>query len=230
LAMSTRRASAAKVVGLVTVIFAACFAVIVVLVLAGWATGWLNGEKVDGVVAVLKGKTETVEEAAGAKTPELALPREEEILATVRRAREAQEEQLRTLQLEAERTRLELEGVRQDARRAVAEMEGQARKLADEKKRFEAAKSAWETSLASEGLRKLKETLEEMDATKAAEMLYGYDLGTTVKVMGVIRRDGRAAILEAILAMDKQKGLTESTGRAGQIMRLLGNPAAGTAS
>ena len=36
----------------------------------------------------------------------------------------------------------------------------------------------------------------------------------------------RAAILEAIYDMDKKRGLTDATGRAGQIIKMLGDPAA----
>jgi flagellar motility protein MotE (MotC chaperone) len=128
--------------------------------------------------------------------------------------------------LETERKKMELEVVRRDAQRMVAELDARLKKLDEETKRFETEKRSYQESLASEGLRKLREVLEEMDAGKAAEMLYDYDINTTAKVLGVIRKDERAAILEAILALDKKRGLTEANGRAGQILKLLANPTA----
>ena len=211
-----------KIARMVVGVFAACFALILLGVGMVWALGWVSGAQVREAVAILRGTGETE------KTPTMRgsieeLARQRELLETVTRAREAQEERLKKLQLETERKGSELEGVRQDATRAVAELEAKSRALKEERKAFEAQKSEYERSLASEGLRKLREALEEMDSAKAAEMLYEYDLKTTVRVLGGMRKDGRAAILEAIYDLDRKKGLTDAKGRAGEILRMLGS-------
>lgn len=220
------KATMGKVVGLLVVVFAAGFVLIVAGVVLVWATGWVTEGQMREIVVILKGEEPTGTETGKPEGVEKALPREREELEAVRKARKAQEEILSKVQLETERKKAELESVRQDAQRAVTELDARVKALKEEEKRFETAKRAYEESLASEGTRKLKETLEEMDAQKAAEMLYGYDLKTAARVLGAMRKEERAAIIEATFDMDKKRGLTDATGRAGQIIRELGNPGA----
>ena len=226
--MDYGKSRAAKVAGIVTELFAACFAVSLLLVLGGLATGRLNGERFGAALAALRGETRGEESAA--MTPELEMPREAEALEAVKRARTEQEELLGKLSLETERKQIELDAIRRDGRRATQEMERKQKEFEEARARLERERSEWTETLASDGLRKVKEALEEMDAAKAAELLYEHDLTTTVQLLGSMRRHERATILEAIITLDRRKGLTETTGRAGQIMRMLTNPVAGAES
>jgi flagellar motility protein MotE (MotC chaperone) len=219
------KGSPAGIVRLLTVIFAAVGVVMLLGMAVTWAMGWVSEAQMGDIMAILKGRTARTETAQGVGG-DLGLPREQEALEKVIKAREAQEELSKKLELETARKQAELEGVRLDAQRALAELDAKSKRVNEEAKKFEAEKKAYQEGLAADGVKKLKEVLEEMEAAKAAEMLYEYDINMTVKVLGAVRKDERAAILEAIMDMDKKRGLTSTTGRAGQIIKMMGTPTA----
>ena len=219
------RTSMLRLARVLVAIFAAGFVAIAGVLAVTWAMGWVSETQMEDIMAILRGRTTRTETAQNV-SGDLGQQREQEALEKVIKARQQAEDRKKQVELETELTKAELEGVRLDAQRAMAELDAKSKRVNEEAKKFEAEKRAYRESMAAEGLRKMKETVEEMDAPKAAEMLYDYDINMTVKVLGAVRKDERAAILEAIMDMDKKKGLTSTTGRAGQIMKMMGTPAA----
>jgi flagellar motility protein MotE (MotC chaperone) len=213
-----------KVLGLLMVLSTLAVVAMAGAIVAGLATGRLTGVQMDAIAGILRGARTT----GTGSGEEMNLPREREELNEIRQAKAAQEELLGKARLETERKQEELEGIRRDAMRAVADLDAKLKNAEAAEKKLAMEKAAYEEAKSSEGLRKLKEVLEEMDARNAAQMLYGYDLDTTVRVLLAIRKDERAAIIEAMMAMDRQKGLTETTGRAGQILKVMGKATDGT--
>ena len=220
------KALPAKLVVLVLVTFSAAFLMIIVAVVMTWAMGWVTKDQMSDIHAVLRGETLERPEVAEPVSDDLEVARERALLETVTRARKAQEELLRGLELEVERKKTGLQVVRQDAQQMVRELEAKLKKLAREKERFEARKQAYQDSLASEGLRKLKEVLEALDASEAAQMLYDYDLATTVNLLGSLKKSVRADILSETHKLDRTRGLRSGEGRATRILKMLGDPKA----
>ncbi len=218
------KATLAKLVGLLLVMFAAGFLAIVAGVVLTLSMDWVTDAQIDDMVSILKGQTLAPPEVPEVKEEDLEVPREREALEAARNARQAQEELCKRIELEIERKKAELQTARQDARQIITELDKKLKELTAETKQFEAAKLAYRDSLASEGLKKLKEALENMSEKEAAEMLYDYDITTAVKLLRAFKKDKRGDVLSQILKLDKTRGLP--VGRAAQIMKLLEDPAA----
>ncbi len=215
------KATLVKLVGLLVVMFAAGFLVIVAGVVLILSMDLVTDAQFDDMVSILKGRTLAPPEV---KEEDLEVPREREALEAARNARQVQEELCKKIELEIERKKAELQTARQDARQVITELDKKLKKLTEEAKQFEAAKLAYRDSLASEGLKKLREALENMSEKEAAEMLYDYDITTAVKLLRAFKKNKRGDVLSQILKLDKTRGLP--VGRAAQIMKLLEDPAA----
>lgn len=218
------KATLAKLVGLLLVMFAAGFLAIAVGLVLTLSMGWVTDAQVDDMVSILKGQALAPTEVPEEKEEDLEVPREREALEAARNARQAQEELCKRIELEIERKKAELQTARQDAQQIIIELDRKLKKLTNETKQFEEAKLTYRDSLASEGLKKLREALENMSEKEAAEMLYDYDITTAVKLLRAFKKDKRGDVLSKILKLDKSRGLP--VGRAAQIMKLLEDPAA----
>ena len=220
------KALPAKLVVLVLVTFSAAFLMIVVAAVMTWAMGWVTAEQVSDIRAILRGETLERPEITEPVIEDAEIARERALLETLTKARKAQEEDRRAVELDLERRKAEFQVVRQDAQRMMRQLDAKLKELTREKEQFRAEKEAYQESLASEGLRKLKEVLEALDASEAAQMLYDYDMATTVNLLRSLKRSVRADILSETHKLDRTRGLQAGEGRATQILKMLGDPKA----
>ena len=191
------KALPAKLVVLVLVTFSAAFLMIVVAAVMTWATGWVTEAQMSDIMTILRGETleqpQVVEPVSGD-----LLARERALLEIVTKTRKAQEEDRRAVELELERKKTEFQVVRQDAQRMIRELEAKLEELTRQKKRFQAERLAYQESLTSEGLRKLKEVLESLDATEAAQKLLSCVFRTG-------QRFGANHVVDVLLGHDTDK-------------------------
>ena len=208
---------------LLVVCAGACLALLAAVVLA-FTLGWVTRDQLAQIKAVLRGENL----AAKVETAPPTLEGSAELLhlAEARKAKEDIDQDAKIQELEIARKKTELQALQQDAAQLLSQLEKKGQTLEAQVKEWEDRKKAYEEQVASSGLTKVKEAFEQMGARPAAQILFEYDTATTVKLLGMFKKEMRGDVLKEIRKLDDAKGPTSqgAPGRSAELLKLLEEP------
>jgi len=200
--------------------FAGAFVAIAALVVLGFATGRLTGEKMTAMVKVLRG-----EPIASGRRP--GLPKdltgryEMEALEEARRAVEDLRQQEEFLVLKLNERHGEMRKLEADAASIRKELVDRAEACFTAEKAFEEKRSSYEAQLRSAGFRKLVTALQNMSEKDAAKLLYDWDTGQAAELLKALENDQRGRVIVEIAKRDRLPENADEEAKAAKLMKMI---------